>query len=412
MPHTTVLSSQNLVAPNVEVTFATLAPTFDRLNVYANLANATGVPITWRLYATTAGIRTLVWQLPGATYNTPLDIVSGGGTLLANQIETVAADTYDLTASLDYYVPAPVAVLAGVIGFDEIINDAPPEVNTSTLPLVYDFPIFFAGISGVHTHFQAELDLSALSLQGASVWKIYALVSDGISTIVAPIEFNTFNPTPGSFASLFFKVDHPGADGLFLTGTSVVNDPVLLAANPVSAGMSGFSDTVDGAGGGGGITQLTQDVLAGPGAGVQTATVASVTRSGVLIGSAVGNALVAGLSLWSISQPGAFTNVENFLGGAMPFNCDGAGFTTGLIECRFGGAGGTINLPPVGTNAGRILHIADATGGFGVATPLVIQPPLGVSVQGGVAGAALTITTANWAQKLVLDSTGTNWMIF
>jgi hypothetical protein len=410
MPRTTVISTQTLATPNVEVVFATLTPTFDRLNVYVDMAPLKGVPVTWRLYATTSGIKTLIAEVPNVTYNLPLDPISGGGMVMMNDIETIAADTYQLVGVLDYYVTSPISVKAGVIGFDAIVNDAPPEVNATTLSLVYAVPQVYAVVTGVHTHFQAELDLTALGTESTSAWTLYGTINDAPLTITAPLAKQNFNPA-SSQTSIFFQKSSLGADSVTLAGASLVNDPAFLAAHPIKGSLSGFSDTLDGTGGGGGITQLTQDVLAGPGAGSQAATVAQISRSALLVGQTAPKVGSASQSVWEVYQPDAFSNPETYTGGAA-FSCDAGSLATTLIECNFaGGAGGTVLLPSP-ANAGRVLHIADINATISLATPLVLQPAGGVSVGGGAPGAPLTITTTGWAQKIVLNSAGNNWMIF
>lgn len=280
-----------------------------------------------------------------------------------------------------------------------------------------------------------------------------------------------------------------------LTGTSSQLAAGDGSAVTVGSGLTLAAGTLT-ASGGGGITQLTTDLLAGPGSGTQTASAVKATGeitgpngptwwypnkagsygmynspdgspvciwrvpgaypstagayvvlnadgSNVYLGGTAGGAYPiethvkaqhgvfihgeadrvvrrtidnisnGAQSLWQVQQPSMFSNIEPYGGGAGAFTCDTGLYTTSLIECRFGvgGGGGTINLPAL-ANPGRVLHIGDGTGTISVGDPLVIQPLGGKSVGGGAPGVAVTITTSGWAQKLVLDSTGNNWMIF
>ena len=243
----------------------------------------------------------------------------------------------------------------------------------------------------------------------SSNWILYAIVTGAGGTITAPVAQQSYNYTSEQPAKLIIlQASSIGASSYRLVG--VGQDPTLTIATPaVSAALTGFSETVDGTGGGG-ITQLTQDVLAGPGAGSVPSTVDQVSRNGLLIRKSFANANDAAQSLWQVSQPSQFVAAEVYGGGAA-FDCDTGPLATTLIECAFAGGGaGTINLPS--NNAGRVLHIADQSSTITVLATLTLQPDAAASIGGGAVGAPLVITTTGWAQKLVLNSAGNNWMIF
>jgi hypothetical protein len=520
-----------------EISYGTVTPNFDKLDVYVDATQLGASKMIWRLYATTSGLRSPIAVVGPIASDFPMRIIAGLG--------MISATTYELTGelvdSIVYPVLPPVApvVIAGLAGYDSLINSA-PLTSVSSHKLIYGGSVTFGTIGAYYPKFQVELDLTGAGPKCSSNWILYAIVTGAGGTITAPVAQQSYNYTSEQPAKLIIlQASSIGASSYRLDGIGI--DPNLVPATPaVSAALTGFAETVDGTGGapvtlyyqtvqdagvakpqqsvinfigaavaddalnnrtnvtipGGGITQLTQDVLAGPGAGSQVASVVEATGEvtgpgpGVLgwwfpikagsiglcnspDGSAVSIYRLPGplgtnpfsaytvlnadggdvslgrggvvaqanntsiyaevsvaiygrstrlvrktrasanndsQSLWQVSQPSQFVAAEVYGGGAA-FNCDTGLLATTLIECNFAGGGaGTINLPS--NNAGRVLHIADQSSTITVLAPLTLQPDAGTSVGGGAVGAPLVITTTGWAQKLVLNSAGNNWMIF
>jgi hypothetical protein len=168
------------------------------------------------------------------------------------------------------------------------VNLALPAAVTGLLPVANIAP---AGTNG----------FVLTTTGGATVWA--AAASGGITQLTGDV---TAGPGSGSVAATVVRINGatvPAAgaltvgNGLYVTGASALGYSALNLAGganfvtgllPVSniapSGTNGFVLTTVGgatvwaaAGGGSGITQLTQDVLAGPGTGSQAATVAQIT---------------------------------------------------------------------------------------------------------------------------------------
>ena len=520
-----------------EISYGTVTPNFDKLDVYVDATQLRASKMIWRLYATTSGLRSPIAVVGPIASDFPMRIIAGLG--------MISATTYELTGelvdSIVYPVLPPVApvVIAGLAGYDSLINSA-PLTSASSHKLIYGGSVTFGTIGAYYPKFQVELDLTGAGPKCSSNWILYAIVTGAGGTITAPVAQQSYNYTSEQPAKLIIlQASSIGASSYRLVG--VGQDPTLTIATPaVSAALTGFSETVDGTGGspvtlyyqtvedagsalpqqpalnfigatvadnpgnsstdvtspGGGITQLTQDVLAGPGAGSQAASVVEATGeitgpgAGVfgwwfpnkagsiglcnspdgtpvaiyrlpgplgtnpfsayaVLGADAGDVYLGGTasgpgtnntfitaissvaiygtatrlvrktranannsnqSLWQVSQPSQFVAAEVYAGGAA-FNCDTGLLATTLIECAFAGGGaGTINLPS--NNPGRVLHIADQSSTITALATLTLQPDAGTSIGGGAVGAPLVITTTGWAQKLVLNSAGNNWMIF
>ena len=520
-----------------EISYGTVTPNFDKLDIYVDATRLGESKMIWRLYATTAGVRSLISFVGPIASNSPMRIVANLGVF--------SATTYELTGELvDPIVyltspPIPATVIAGIAGYDAAVNVA-PVTSASSHKLIYGSPVTFGNLATYYPNFQAELDLSAAGPLSSSRWVLYATVTGAGGAITVAVDQQTYNYSPDQPAKLIIiQAKNIGASSYRLVG--IGTDPNLVLATPaVRAALTGFSETLDGTGGlpvtlyyqtvedagsalpqqpalnfigatvadnpgnsstdvtipSGGITQLTQDVLAGPGAGSQVASVVEATgeitgpgggvfgwwfpnkagsiglcnspdgtpvsiyrlpgplgtnpfsaytvlsadggnvylggggsvagpintsiyaQSSVeiygtatrLVRKTRGSANNGNQSLWQVWQPSQFVAAEVYGGGAA-FNCDTGLLATTLIECAFAGGGaGTINLPS--NNPGRVLHIADQSSTITALATLTLQPDAGTSIGGGAVGAPLVITTTGWAQKLVLNSAGNNWMIF
>jgi len=164
---------------------------------------------------------------------------------------------------------------------------------------------------------------------------------------------------------------------------SLLNETARLAAEamyrPITAG-----------GGGGGITQLTGDVLAGPGSGAVSSTVVRVNGATV----PVSGALVTGNGLYVTGASALTYSALNLAGGA--------GYVTGLLPVT--------NIAPAGTNTfvlttvGGVTTWAAASGGSGI-TQLTGDGTAGpgsgsqaltvVRINGATVPAAGALTTGN-----------------
>ena len=156
--------------------------------------------------------------------------------------------------------------------------------------------------------------------------------------------------------------------------------------------------------GGGGITQLTQDVLAGPGSGAQAATVVRL-QNRALAATAPTDAQVigwsAGGSTWTPMTPpilGVFQSLQP--GGTLTIT--GAP-SVSFVSVNGTGAANTLNLPAAGAAVnGQVVVVqinSGAPGGGTGAPNLTLNPGTGNQINdlvtpGGVlvAGAAQTVT--------------------
>lgn len=411
MPLAAQTFSATLLLPYTEVSFGTITPNFDQLDVYADMTPLTGnLAVVWRLYATAGGIRGLAGQ------SGPMGASFGPQRIFADHAANPAT-VYELTGELTGNAAPPgITLIAGMVGYDLVVNDSPPSTSSLAFPLAFGVQAPVATLPVYHQQLQVEVDLDAAGAYSASTWRLYASITGLAGSIVVLMAATRYKPAQNaSQKQIVIQARSIGASAYLLTCQGDDPQISLLGAPPIVTGsLTGYSESLDGAGGGGGgITQLTQDVLAGPGAGAQAATVAQISRSGKLVGRTAANLGSATQSVWEVDQPSAFANMEPYAGGAA-FACDAGPLATTLIECNFaggGGGGGTILLPSP-ANPGRVLHVADIAGTISVGSPLVLQPAAGVSVGGGAPGASLTITTSGWAQKLVLNSLANNWMIF
>lgn len=530
MPLTSATFAATLFVPYAQVTFGTLTPNFDRLDAYADMSPLSGNnSVIWRLYVTSGGVRSLA-----AEYG-PADNSFGTQRLFAIDIPSPSA-VYELTGELTQpYLPG-VTLKAGLVGSDTVVNDQPATSVTSLTALVYGTQVPY-GTLPYHQNFQAEIDVAAAGAAASSIWRLFATITGGAGALTVLVDQQAYAPaTNAQPQQVIIRSSGFAANSFTLTGQGTDPQLALIPPAPVRGSLSGFSEHLEGASAtpfyqtvedagvalpqqaalnfigatvadnpgngstdvtipGGGITQLTQDVLAGPGAGSQAASVVEATGEingpgGVLsswfpnkagsmalcnppdgspvaiyrlpgpisanpntayavLGADAGDVYLGGTasgpgtnntfitavssvaiygtatrlvrktrasannsnqSLWQVSQPSQFVAAEVYSGGAAK-NCDTGLLATTLIECDFSGGGaGTINLPS--NNPGRVLHIADQSATISVVATLTLQPDPATSVGGGALGAPLVITTAGWAQKLVLNSAGNNWMIF
>jgi uncharacterized Zn-binding protein involved in type VI secretion len=404
MPLNAQTFSATLAVPYAEVLFGTITPNFDQLDAYADMSPLTGgLQVVWRLYATSGGIRTL------AALSGPMGAAFGSQRIFAD-LAANPATVYELTGELTGSAVPGVTLKAGIVGYDLVVNDSPPSTGTLAFPLVYGVETPVTTLAAYHQQLQVEIDVSSAGAYSASTWRLYAIITGIAGTLTVLMAETRYTPAQNaSQKQIVLQARAIGASSYSLTCQGDNPNIALLGAPPVVTGsLTGFSEKLDGTGGG--ITQLTQDVLAGPGSGSQAATVAKISRSAKLVGKTAASVGSATQTVWEVYQPEAFSSVDVYAGGA-PFSCDTGPLATTLIECNFAGAGGTVLLPSP-ANAGRVLHVADTSATLSLATPLVLQPAGGVSVGGGAPGVALTVTTSGWAQKLVLNSAGDNWMIF
>lgn len=493
MPLTQFTNTVAMPATNTEYSFGTISPNFDMLDAYVDPGPASGkTRLIWRLYSVIGGVTAKIAELGPVDSNIPYRPFAGIGVDSSGDANSGAL--FELRAIT---VDEPVTgVKAGMIGYDMVVNNQPIEVVSATAALVLGSDVSFGTLASYHNRVQVQINPGS-AIYASSTWTIYGQITGAAGTIAAVVGEGSI-PSSGSLLAPTVVASATRAGASSYVVKARLHDNYYNGAT-ISASTSGSDPKLDGTGGGGGgITELTQDVLAGPGAGSQAASVVEATGElipgsggvwglpdkassiffyrapdgsqtnfvrvpgtiganpfggysflgaddsrNVTLGSGTfsaganaltlecpvtyinrGGKLVAktyrasnnfALGLWWIQQPAMFGNIEPYLGGAAPFTCDAAGFATSFIECRFavGGGGGTISLAFFGgADPGRVLHIGDGIGTISVGDPLIIQPPAGVSVAGGVAGAPLTITTPGWAQKLVLNSTGDNWMIF
>lgn len=405
MPLSQFTASVALVAPKTEYSFGTLTPNFDFVSAYVDPGPAAATTrLAWRLYATAGGVTTLLAESQPVKATEPYRPFSSVGVKFEG-----SPNSGDVLELRGVAYDAPIAgVVAGLVGYDAVVNNQPIEVDSNSGPLAFGTPISFGALSSYHGRVQVQVDFGAARYVG-STWTLYGQITGGGGTITSLITQGHVADTLQEIPSqVVVSADNAGASAYLVRATLTSTKYNGL---PISASIVGSDPKLDGTGGGGGgITQLTQDVLAGPGSGSQAATVAQISRVALLVGQTTASVSSATQSVWGVYQPDAFSNMEPYTGGAA-FACDAGPLATTLIECNFAGGGGTILLP-FPANPGRVLHIADIGGTISLATPLVLQPAGGVSIGGGAPGAAITITTTGWAQKLVLNSLGNNWMIF
>lgn len=530
MPLVAQTFSAVLTLPYTEVSFGTITPNFDQLDVYADMTPLTNnLSVIWRLYATSGGIKTLagVSGAMGSSF--------GPQRVFADQAANPAT-VYELTGELTGTSIPGITLKAGMVGYDLVVNDTPPATGTLAFPLVYGAEVPVTTLPAYHQQLQVDIDVTNAGAYSASTWRLYANVTGLAGTISVLVASTSYQPAQNaSQKQIVIQAKSIGASSYALTCQGDNPDIALLGAPPVVTGsLTGYSETLDGTGpatlyyqtvenGGaavaqqptlnfigftvadnpgnsstdvtapaGGITQLTNDVTAGPGAGSQSTTATKATgeitgpgvtwwypnkggsiglynspdgspvsiyrqpsaypgnpnmaytvinadASNVYVGgtSGGGSAIQTHLtaqhgvfihgesnrvvrntkdsilngaqSIFQIWQPDCFANIETYLGGPAAFTCDTTLYATTFIECNFGAAGGTINLPAA--EAGRVLNIGDAAATISVGAPLVLNPGA-KGVNGGGAGVSMTITTPGWAGKLVMNSTATNWILF
>ena len=307
MPTSAVTFTATLAQPFVPVTFGTLSPAYDRVCAYADLTPLGGASAIWRMYANAGGIRTLVGSFGPADG-------SFGSLRIITGIEASLSATYELEAEATSIISAPVTMIAGLVGYNAIINDAPATNSSSSHPLTFGEETVFAILPNYHQSIQAEVDLDGLGQFGASLWLLKAHVTGLAGTITATVAQGLYVPAEGAPAKqVVIRTSAIGATSFSLTGQSTNQNITPLPTSVVTAALSGFSLLVDDASpptiyyqtvqdagvaspqrdalnivGGtisvtpaatvltlppAGITELSGDVIAGPGSGVQAATV-------------------------------------------------------------------------------------------------------------------------------------------
>jgi hypothetical protein len=242
---------------------------------------------------------------------------------------------------------------------------------------------------------------------GATVWA--APASGGITQLTGDV---TAGPGSGSVVATVVRINGatvPAAGALTtgnvlqVSGASALSyGPLNLAlpaavtgllsvANIAPAGTNGFVLTTVGgatvwaaAGGGGGITQLTQDVLAGPGSGSQVATVAQIT--GV---AGVAN-VVNGTDLSFLTTGGTVSTLGriNFTKNAQTFLAyqDTTGVDRALIKTD-----GADTLQFGGSGAGQAVQIV---GGFSLSLTAS-----GASNSISIASAGVVVNATKWTHN-------------
>ena len=106
---------------------------------------------------------------------------------------------------------------------------------------------------------------------------------------------------------------------------------------------------------------------------------------------------------------------------APSFSCDSGGSSAGttlLVECAYpiGSGGGIVELPQYasaygpGFPEGRQIFIADAIGSASLTDPILVNDAFGRTIAS--APPPYAITTPATAKTFVLDSTGSNWLVF
>ena len=106
---------------------------------------------------------------------------------------------------------------------------------------------------------------------------------------------------------------------------------------------------------------------------------------------------------------------------APSFACDSGGSSAGttlLVECAYpiGSGGGIVDLPQYasaygpGFPEGRQIFIADAIGSASLTDPILVNDAFGRTIAS--APPPYAITTPAAAKTFVLDSTGSNWLVF
>ena len=130
-------------------------------------------------------------------------------------------------------------------------------------------------------------------------------------------------------------------------------------------------------------------------------------------------ATATGNAINSFRQGICFSKAERAT--TSPFQADAGGSGAGtslMIECAFliGSGGGQINLPQYasaygpGSPEGRAIYIADAIGSCSITDPILVADAFGRTINAQPSPYVLDAPGA--ANTFILDSTGTNWLVF
>ena len=215
-----------------QVSFGSITPNFGKIDVYADVTQLGASKVIWRLYATTVGISSLIALVGPIASTSPLRLIAG--------LKAASATTYNLTAELvePLEQPASFLVIAGMVGYDPLIN-SPPVTSSSAQQLVYNTAVTFGNIGAYYPNFQVELDLTAAGPKSTSDWNLYATVSGVGGNITALVASQRYNYGPENLARLIiFQAENIGASSYSLVG--VGQDSSLTPATPaVTAGLTG-----------------------------------------------------------------------------------------------------------------------------------------------------------------------------
>ena len=241
-------TSAALPAVGVEVSFGTLTPTFDYLDVYVDASAAGNRRIQWRLYST----------LPGAAPELVADSLpvpsSNGPYLPFPQIAMIAGASYEIKG-IAVDGPCP-PIVAGFAGSDAQVNSGPPSVANGSFVLKNSMETVFATVAVFHTQWQVGVSANG-AVNTASTWRLYGIITGAGGTIRAQIAV-------GQFADVFAgvkpyivistandKLGQPvgrarGANSYQVTGISL---DASGSSGPVVATLAGFDANLDVLGG-------------------------------------------------------------------------------------------------------------------------------------------------------------------
>ena len=240
-------TSKALPVVGAEISFGTLSPDFDYLDVYVDPLTATG-RIAWRIDGT----------LPGAApelIRESLPIPSGQGPYLPfGPIQMIAGTTYEIKG-IAVDVPCP-AIVAGFAGSNAQVDSGVPDVATGSFTLNTSTETVFATVPIFHTQWQVEVDPNG-SASTASTWRLYGIITGAGGTVRAQIAIGQFGEVTTSTKpyNVISTANDPlgsplgrarGAGSYQVTGISL---NAAGSTGPISATLAGFDANLDIAGG-------------------------------------------------------------------------------------------------------------------------------------------------------------------
>ena len=225
----------------VEVSFGTIAGTFDYVDAYVDqsAAGPRASRVIWRLYAVLGTQTTLICQSLPMAY-------SGTGELPFAPIQSIAGASYELRGiAIDSAIAIPIA--GALAGSDAEISDPlTSATGTFTLP-PEGIPRVYATISGVqHTQFLAAVNANGQEFT-ASSWELVGTIGP-ISAVIATGSFAE-NSSGGPLGYIVFNT--AGALSGIEAATAVTNTGVGLGAPNRARGADSYSLVGVGLDGGG-----------------------------------------------------------------------------------------------------------------------------------------------------------------